>query len=147
MFIPGYEVDEDGNVVGEHGRPEGEPAMAPPPRPGGVERRKRIVGKTSPTELQDGVPDVIPLPAAVQGVSAGDPAGEVPVSPDLDSFDYWEAHPAGAQLAESMSNGGRSSMSRRTCPAEWKPASYRGRELLSKSSPMHLRTLSRTNGV
>jgi len=34
------------------------------------------------------------VPGPEHGVAAGDPAGEVPVSRNLDGFDYWEVHPA-----------------------------------------------------
>ena len=34
------------------------------------------------------------VPGPEHGVAAGDPAGEVPVAPNLEGLDYWEVHPA-----------------------------------------------------
>ena len=53
------------------------------PRPAGLPGRDVVV--------EDGA---VALPASGQGVAVGDPAGELPVSPDLKTFDYYEMHPA-----------------------------------------------------
>ena len=42
---------------------------------------------------------VVALPASGQGVAVGDPAGPVPVAPELRTFDYYEVHPARGAVA------------------------------------------------
>ena len=48
---------------------------------------------------EDGAPASHALPPAGAGVAAGDPAGPMPVAPDLDSDDYYELHPARGAIA------------------------------------------------
>ena len=55
------------------------------------------------------------VPGPEHGVAAGDPAGEVPVAPNLDGVDYWEVLLRGAPFRESMSNGGDLSITQQNC--------------------------------